>query len=219
MEAKALARYRAAFHKTEAMRFTGNLDLHRTLERTLRRAGLPLAYTQGFHPHPRLTLACALALGCTSEAELADFWLEETIPAGTVLERCGAAAPSGIRFTDVRPVTLEGPSLPTLVLSAVYVVEVGREAAPSDLTGRVEELLARAAIPRARREKAYDLRPLIEALEVDSHRHGVLAMRMRLAAREAATGRPEEVLLALGIEPAAARIHRRRLILREPQPA
>jgi radical SAM-linked protein len=48
------------------MRYTGHLDLYRTWERTLRRAGLPLAYSQGFKPHPRIVLACALPLGCTT---------------------------------------------------------------------------------------------------------------------------------------------------------
>jgi radical SAM-linked protein len=219
MDGHALSRYRAAFHKAEAMRYTGNLDLHRTLERMVRRAGLPLAYTQGYHPHPRLTLACALALGCTSEAELAEFWLEGAIPAGEVLARCREASPSGIHVTAVAAERLEDPSLPTLVVSAEYEAALGTEAIPQDLATRTAALLARDSIPRTRREKSYDLRPLIEALDVDSRADGGLAMRMRLAAREAATGRPEEVLLALGLEPAAARIHRVRLILREPQPA
>ncbi len=63
-------RYRLRFHKTEAMRFTGHLDLHRALERTIRRSGLPLAYTRGFSPHPRLQLAAALPLGFVSRAEV-----------------------------------------------------------------------------------------------------------------------------------------------------
>jgi len=219
MDRVAPARYRASFHKTEAMRYTGNLDLHRTLERTLRRAGLPLAYTQGFHPHPRLTLACALALGCTSEAELADFWLDDALPAEEILGRCQRAAPSGIRVTDVSAVGLQEPSLSTLVVSAEYEAELGLESVPADLAGRIEALLAREAIPRTRREKAYDLRPLIEDLKIEARPEGGPVVLMRLAAREAATGRPEEVLLALGVEPAEARIHRVRLILREPQAA
>ena len=51
------------FSKTDAMRYTGHLDLHRAWERTFRRAGLPLAYTQGFSPHPRINLACRPAAG------------------------------------------------------------------------------------------------------------------------------------------------------------
>jgi radical SAM-linked protein len=215
MDSVALARYRATFHKTEAMRFTSNLDLHRTLERTLRRAGLPLAYTLGFHPHPRLTLASALALGCTSEAELADFWLEEALPSDEVLARCQRASPSGIQVTGLSPVPLEGPALPTLVAAAEYEARLDPAGSPPDIAARVEDVMRQATIPRVRREKAYDLRPLIETLEVECQPHGGAVLRMRLAAREAATGRPEEVLLALDVEPAGARIHRTRLYLAE----
>lgn len=73
-------RLRLTFAKTDAMRFTGNLDLHRTWERTIRRAGLPLAYSQGFHPQPRLNLASALPLGFTSQFEMVDVWLENEMP-------------------------------------------------------------------------------------------------------------------------------------------
>jgi radical SAM-linked protein len=76
-------RVRIHFHKTEAMRFTGHLDLHKAWERALRRAGsrsaLRLAYSQGFHPQPRIHLACALPLGFTSECEVVDVWLENEI--------------------------------------------------------------------------------------------------------------------------------------------
>jgi radical SAM-linked protein len=210
-----LSRYRGAFHKTAAMRFTGNLDLHRTIERTLRRARLPLAYTRGFHPHPRITLASALALGCTSEAELVDFWLEEDVPAELVLERSSRASPPGIRFTGVARVPLASPALPAVLRSCEYEIELAEEDVPHELAARVDSLLGSEAIPRKRREKSYDLRPLIEGLRHSAVPGEGPRLWMRLASREGATGRPEEVLLALGIEPAGARIHRTRLQLAE----
>jgi radical SAM-linked protein len=81
-------RLRITFAKTEAMRFTGHLDLHRTWERCFRRARLPLAYTQGFNPHPRLNLAAALPLGFTSQGEMIDAWLEQVARR----DRAGSAA-------------------------------------------------------------------------------------------------------------------------------
>jgi hypothetical protein len=79
------------------------------------------------------------------------------------------------------------------------------------LDARIAGLLARDEIRRVRRDKAYDLRPLVEALEriEVSGRDGLW---MRLAAREGATGRPEEVVEALELESAQARYHRQRLI-------
>ena len=75
-------RLRITFHKTAAMRYTGHLDLHKTWERTIRRARLPLAYSQGYHPQPRLNVASALPLGFTSECELLDLWLADEVPIG-----------------------------------------------------------------------------------------------------------------------------------------
>ena len=56
-------RYRIFFSKTEAMRFTGHLDLHRTLERTMRRANLPLAYSEGFTPRPKFNPCLSTPVG------------------------------------------------------------------------------------------------------------------------------------------------------------
>jgi uncharacterized protein (DUF2344 family) len=68
-------RIRAEFAKTEAMRFTSHLDLYRAWERLLRRAGLPLQFSQGYNPRPKLQLAAPLPLGMTSQVEIIDFWL------------------------------------------------------------------------------------------------------------------------------------------------
>ncbi len=77
-------RVRILFAKTDAMRFIGNLDLHKAWERSCRRAGLPLAYSQGYNPQPKLNLASALPLGFTSQAELIDIWLEQVLPLAAI---------------------------------------------------------------------------------------------------------------------------------------
>ena len=197
-------RIRVHFHKTEAMRFTGHLDLHKAWERTLRRASLPLAYSQGFHPQPRIHLACALPLGFTSECELVDIWLEAEIPIAEIQVKLMPALPPGIHATFVEEIPANTPPLQTLIISAEYAVTY-LEPAPG-LEAALNELLAAKELPRERRGKVYDLRPLIEALEyqplpIDGSLHWVV----RLAARENATGRPEEIVSALGLDPSAAR--------------
>ena len=207
-------RIRVSFAKTSAMRFTGHLDLFRTWERTIRRAGLPLAYSQGFNPHPRMALACALPLGFTSEAELIDIWLEEDCALEEVSVAFSKAAPPGIQIQQIDEVDTHLPALQTVVDTAEYVITL-LEACPG-LDQRLADLLASESIPRQRRGKDYDLRPLIgsiERLENDPH-SGFARMRAVLAAREAATGRPEELLEALGVDPLAARVHRTRLNFR-----
>jgi radical SAM-linked protein len=194
------------------MRFTGHLDLHRAWERTFRRARLPLAYTQGFHPQPRIQLAGALPLGFTSACEIADIWLEEDVPADAALEALKIAVPPGITKLTAEAVDDRLPPLQVLLRSATYSVGLGEPIA--DLSTRIAELLAATELPRVRRDKAYDLRPLIEALSVGAEPDRQL--EMQLAARDAATGRPEEVVDVLGGDPVAAHYHRTALLLADP---
>ena len=92
-------RVRICFAKTDAMRFIGNLDLFKAWERACRRAGLPLAYSQGYNPQPKLNLASALPLGFTSQAELIDIWLEQPLP----LEAIESGLRSGRAAGDRNP--------------------------------------------------------------------------------------------------------------------
>jgi len=206
-------RYRLRFHKTEAMRFTGHLDLHRALERTIRRSGLPLAYTRGFSPHPRLQLAAALPLGFVSRAEVADLWLELPLAAPDVLSRLQAAAPPGMNFLEAQVAPANEPALQQQVTGATYTVLLAGPP-PADLDERVRSLLSAPSLLRQRRGRPYDLRPLIGTLE---HQGGG-RLAMHLAAREGATGRPDEVIEALGLDPLSADIERTSLTYVVPSP-
>jgi len=222
-----MQRLRLTFAKTEAMRYTGHLDLHTAWERTFRRARLPLAYSQGHHPQPRLQLAAALPLGFTSECEIADAWLETPQDLDAAGEALAAAVPPGLTLLAVTEAPLAEPALQTQVRSAEYVVTLDTTWSAEELDARLAALLAQPEIRRVRRGKAYDLRPLIESAERGPAGapfipfkglgvSGVQTLRLRLAAREGATGRPEEVVEALGASAAGARFHRTRLILSLP---
>lgn len=209
-------RLRITFSKSGALRYIGHLDLHSLWERTVRRAGLPLSYTQGFHPGPKIQLASALPLGFIGCAEIVDLWINE--PGGSLdrsyIEVLQSAAPPGLVISTVDIVDEHGPALQTQVISAEYEVSLMEPALRSKLETAISSLLEAASLPRERRAKTYDLRPLIESLElppVDAS--GLPRLHMRLAARAGATGRPEEVLDALGIPFETTRIQRTRLIL------
>lgn len=206
-----MQRLRLTFAKTEAMRFTGHLDLHTAWERTFRRARLPLAYTQGHNPQPRLQLAAALPLGFTSECEMADAWLETAQDLDAARAALEAALPPGLKLLAIAEAPLTEPALQTQVRSAEYTVTLDTDWSAAELDARLAALLAQPEIRRVRRGKAYDLRPLIESAE---RANDARTLRLRLAAREGATGRPEEVVEALGANAAGARFHRRRLILK-----
>lgn len=207
-------RLRLTFAKTAAMRFTGHLDLHRTWERTLRRARLPLAYSQGFSPHPHINLASALPLGFTSEAEIIDVWLEQELPVTDVQAMLQPALPPGIQISSIVVVDSSLPSLQSELVAGEFIITL-LEPVP-DLEARCNALLASTSLLRQWREKDYDLRPLIQALEVltpDDKNH--LRLLTRLLAQPGATGRPEQVASALGISPETIRVHRTRLLFHQ----
>ena len=208
-------RARITFTKQGALRYTGHLDLHRLWERAMRRADLPLSYSQGFHPQPKISLAAALPLGFSSLGEVLDVRFNEEIPAEEIATRLKDNLPPDIQVTKVESVDERGPALQTQVLSAVYEVHLTEPVVGSDLTRKVEELMMSESLPRERRGKFYDLRPLIEALSVATEANGKVWLRMTLSARDGATGRPEEVLNALGIEPEYTRVERTRLVFQE----
>jgi radical SAM-linked protein len=194
------------------MQYVGHLDLHRAWERAFRRATLPLAYSQGFHPQPRLNLACALPVGFTSQCELLDAWLGQDLSMEHIREAISTALPPGLELVHVQEVDPHAPALPTQVTSAVYLITLLDDI--PDLSDRLDRLITSEHLPRVRRGKSYDLRPLIEAVSIQSQDTSLPhLMRVQLAARESATGRPEELLDEMGIQFEDTRVHRERLIL------
>ncbi len=208
-----MERIRISYAKKEALRYTSNLDVHKVWERLLRRARLPLAYSQGFHPQPRINQAAPLPLGILSQVEMVDVWLEEDTPVAQVTTALQKAAPPGMEIIQVVTVDPKAPALPTLVRSSEYLVILLDPVDPAILQAKLAEFLASETAVRERRGKKYDLRPLVEDISLQIGEDGLSELRMRLSAREAATGRPDEVLLALGLDPLAARIERVGLIL------
>lgn len=193
-------RVRITFAKLGPLRYTGHLDLHRIWERATRRAGLPLSYSQGFHPQPKIQLASALPLGFSSRCELVDIWFNEPVALDGLPQRIQDAVPGGLHILNAQAVDERAPALQTLVESADYEVTLRDPTDPLELTRRLAAVIESESIIRTRRNKQYDLRPLIEDLrEIEPDAQGQPRLFMRLSARESATGRPEEALAELGI--------------------
>jgi radical SAM-linked protein len=201
-----MQRIRIRFGKDGPARFTSHLDLAQAWARWLRRAQIPIAYSKAFNPQPRINLAAALPLGFTSEAELLDAWLEEPMAPAEIAEQLAPAAPPGLTAYEVWEVDLKEKSLQARLTAVEY--KVTGSFAPG-LDQRIEMLLASETLPRDRRGKDYDLRPLIEHIWLENDDS---AIGMRLVARPGAMGRPDEVLLALRLDPLQALIHRTQLI-------
>lgn len=206
-------RLRLTYAKTDAMRFTGHLDVHRTLYRTLMRAHLPLTFSEGFTRRPKLVMAGALPLGCTSDCELADLWLDEALPLDEITAKIRHASPPGLRLLALEELEANAPKAQNLVVSADYRVTLF-DAIP-DLYQRIEAILTAESLPRERKGKKYDLRPLVLHLEAfGEDTDGCQQVKMTLRAQDAATGRPDEVVAQLGGDPLGARYHRMALHLK-----
>jgi len=201
-------RIRITFVKQGVLRYTGHRDLHKLWERAARRAELPLAYSQGFHPQPKMNMAAALPLGFSSRCEVMDLRLERDIPLEDLPTRLNSTLPSGLRVVNVEQVEERAPALQTQVASAEYEITLTEPWDRLDLESRINFANELKSISRERRGKIYDLRPLMEELYLLPDDK----IFMRLAAREGATGRPEEVLDVLGIAFESTRIERTRLL-------
>lgn len=210
MQAIYVQRLRLTFSKNGPTRFIGHLDLARTMERALNRAKIPVAYSQGFNRRPKIQFATALPLGYTSEAELADIWLLERLdPAGVLSQLMSRMAP-GLIVQHIAEIPLFAPALQTITQESIYQVRLREAVEPAVLNEAIRRLLACQSLIRQRKDKEYDLRPMVLDLQLAEES---LVLTMRLSLLPAQTGRPDEVLDALGLEPLNATIHRTAIIL------
>lgn len=217
MQANYVQRLRLRFSKMGPTRFISHLDLARALERALNRARIPVSYSQGYNPRPRMQFASALPLGFTSEAELADIWLEEELDPEQARQRMMSKMAPGIVVQEVWEVPLDAPAMQACTTETAYVVDLDGVIEADVLRQRVQELLDAESLRRERRGKVYDLRPLILDLSVADGGDGAPLLSMRLVLQPGRTGRPDEVLSALGLDPLAVRLRRTAIVLEEEE--
>ena len=199
-------RIRLTYKKGASLRYTGHLDLHKVWERTFRRARLPLAYSQGFHPQPKIQQACPLPLGFTSDFEIIDFWITEEVPTESISPALESAVHPGITILDVQCIPLSDPPLQTTIRSAQFEILLPQSENPDTITEKVKSILSSESLQRERRGKIYNLRPLIHSLEIKIDTSPTIVAH--LSAMPGATGRPEEVLAVMGIDPVNVEVTR-----------
>jgi radical SAM-linked protein len=167
----------------------------------LETAGLPLARTEGERPRPRISFGAPLPVGMAAEGELIDLVLVERWPAWRVREALADRLPAGWRIVELVDVWLAGPPLAGRVAAADYRIEIAAPVDATTLARAATELLDAERLPRERAKGdatvTYDLRPLLMDVAVTPGSPVVVTMRTRFHP-ELGTGRPEEVLAALG---------------------
>ena len=203
------------------MRYISHLDVLRSWERSIRRAGLPLTYSQGFTPHPKLAFAGPLPLGFTSEAEIMDVTLDERVDPADFEARIAAETTEDLAVVAVEEVPLSAPQPQSSVIWADYRCDLpGIDAV--DATGSVEAFLASTDVPwteeRKEKTRQYNLREMVGQLSA-APIDGGTRLTMRLRASQELTGRPEQLVAAVFPEAQPLVYCRTGILLDEPSPA
>ena len=122
-------RYVIKFTKGENIKFIGHLDLMRTIQRIIKRSGLPVEYSKGFNPHMALSIAQPLSVGVYSEGEYLDLVLTEALGVGEVIEKLNESTPPTIKFLHATPVEIienvkRLPQAMALLDGARYIIKI-----------------------------------------------------------------------------------------------
>lgn len=212
-----MQRLRIRFSRGEEVRFISHLDIMRLWQRAFHRAGIPLAYSEGFTPHPRISLAAPLPIGVTSEAELMDVLVKRWVSPHFFTSAVSQQLPAGVAILQVHPVALTLPSLQSMVRYAEYVVEVETEKDRDSVRSALTALLSVKHLPwqhqRDTGPRSYDLRALIDDLWLVDYHQPYCTIGMRLRCDSGGSGRPEQVTAALGFTAYPRSMHRTKLIL------
>jgi radical SAM-linked protein len=212
-----MQRLRVKFSRGDEIKFISHLDLMRLWQRALRRAGMPLAYSEGFNPHPRISLAAPLPLGVTGEAELMDIVLSRPVSPHFFTDGVNQQLPPGIQVMQARLAAPALPSLQSQVRFAEYRVELASGKEQAEIQSAIGYLLSLEHLPwqhqRDTGPRHYDLRALIEDLWLIGCQDAICTLGMRLRCDSGGSGRPEQVAAALGFPGYPKSIHRTRLIL------
>lgn len=214
---------RMQFCKTREGRFLSHLDLMHTWERVIRRSQLPLAYSQGFNPHPKINFASACAVGTTSDGEYMDMELTQELPVEQVKEMLQAVMPPAFRVSAMKVVSGKASSLMSIIQRARYVLqlELVEEVSQEQLDAAVENFWQQEEIviyrykKNSKDKKPVNIRPGVYELELTAEGKNAL-LHIQVQSGNEGNIRPEEVaygLMATGMPMVqhVVRIHRQGL--------
>ena len=190
--------YRGLITKGEELRYVSHLDYANLFVRACKRAGLPMAYSEGFNPHMKVAFASALSLGAASDAEYVDFEMTEALSPSVVMERLGAHLPCGAQIVRLKMLTGKHKALMADVDEARYRIAVAYTGDPETVRESVrcynaaESAVWQRVTPKKKRTietKAYVKTPVSFVWE-----NGRLIFWMNLVVTPEGSVKPIEVL-------------------------
>ncbi|MCC5638067.1 TIGR03960 family B12-binding radical SAM protein [Nostoc sp. CHAB 5844] len=222
-------RLRVWFGKQGDISLLGHLDLLRLLDRVVRRASLPVAYTGGFHPTPRIVIASALPLGATSNGEIVDFELTTPVDMDSFQAKLAEQLPTDIPVYRVAEIDLKSPSANQALAAAEYLITVAvhNEAIPAQWQDWIDAILAKdeinvEQITKSGKTQIVNLRDrLFELAIVEAHNSTAestaIVRYLGSCRNDGVSLRPEQILSMLEVvanrEFQLLQIHRNQLVL------
>ena len=197
----AKSRVRVKWEKGEEIRFTSHLDVVRMFERAIRRSGLPVSYSMGFHPHQKVAFGPPLPLGFISDSEYLDIQLEQPY-SPVLLNKLDKTLPSGFKILEIKNILAKTQSLSSIINCASYTVNL--PISVDEIEAKIESILEKKNLVVQRttkkEEKEVDIRYNIFKLQPKETEVGTnLSMLLRLEA--IAYARPDEILkFGLGLD-------------------
>jgi len=164
-------RIRVKFSKTGRLRFLSHLDLMTLFQRAAARAGVPVAFSHGFNPHPKIGFGPAISVGMESTSEYLDMETSAFINLLATTKALNSALPDGLRVLESRIIPPKAPSLSGSISRYRYEIDVPGTSA-DELQGRLVSFLSRTSVIVSREGKQKDIRPCIESATVklaDNH--------------------------------------------------
>lgn len=207
-------RLRFRYAEVGKVRFISHRDLARLMERAFRQIGLPLAYSEGYRPRPRLSFGLALPTAASSDAEYVDVSVATTVDVDPLIDdlpqRLSAALPDGISVTAVTVLEPGAVSLQQVIASCTWRIEL-LDVAVDDAADRVQRIVAAPSLPLERERKGKlttsDVRPAILDLELVGPTRNGVELEAHLATKPTSL-RPAELVRLVGEEIAIGQVHR-----------
>lgn len=197
---------RAKFTKEGYLKYISHLDIMRLFQRAFRMANIPIAYTEGFNPHPRFSIATALSLGISSEGEYMDVELETSMPIREFIDNMNNVLPEGIRIIDGEYVN-DGKSISSLIRWGFYEIEfkIDEEIVKEDIINsfnsftKKEEVVITKEKKKGNRsvKKEIDIRPNIGNIVLKEINSDTIVLRALLRTGDSGNLKPIDLLSAI----------------------
>jgi radical SAM-linked protein len=212
----SMLRKRFTYTKTGDIIYTSNLDLQKIWERACRRAEIPISYSLGFHPQAKIQQAAPLPLGFLSRTEIVDIWMDGDNNFTDLQKRINLALPNGLEVFRIETVDLNAPALQNQITSSTYQIELPSGTVKETIEQKVQDLLKTNELLVVKRGKTINIRERIESIDLaENDTKDQLLLVMQLTQRSGLSGRPDDVLNILGINPFLSNIERIKLIISE----